>query len=94
MFQKYKLKSITEELERLICENMPISAQQISISCQTTANYKPPEKDLNAELEKNKREVEGLAIKLKEGEVDILRKDIMIEGISEKVNIIRNVNNV
>ena len=49
---------------------------------------------MKAELEKKKRDVEGLAIKSKEAEVDILRKDIIIEGISEQVNIIRNVNNV
>ena len=94
MFQKYKLTFVTEELERLICENMQISAPQISICCKTTANYNQPEKDLKVELEKKKREVEGLLIKSKEAEVDILRKNIIIQGISEKVNMIRNINDV
>ena len=94
MFQKCKLKSVTDELERLICENMPISAQQISISCQTTANYNQHEKNLKADLENKTRDVEALLIKSKGAEVDMLRKDIIIQGISEKVNIIRNVNNV
>ena len=49
------------------------------------------EKDLNIEFEKKKREVEGLVIKSKEAEVDIIRKDMIIEGISEKV-IKRNAN--
>jgi hypothetical protein len=49
------------------------------------------EQDLNIELEKKKREVEGLVIKSKEAEVDIIRKDMIIEGISEKV-IKRNAN--
>ena len=73
---------------------MPISAQQISVSCQTTANYKQPEKDLKVELENKKREIEGLVIKSKEAEVDLVRKDLIIQGISEKVNMIRNISDV
>ena len=78
----------------MICENMPISAQPISVSCQTTANYKQPEKDLKVELENKKREIEGLVIKSKEAEVDLVRKDLIIQGISEKVNMIRNISDV
>jgi hypothetical protein len=91
LFQNYQLKSITEELERLICENIPISTKQVSISCQTSKKNNQHEKDLNIEFEKKKREVEGLVIKSKEAEVDIIRKDMIIEGISEKV-IKRNAN--
>ena len=82
LVSEIQTKSIIEELERWfvkICQFL----QQISISCQTTAKYNQPKKDLKAELEKKKRDVEGLAIKSKEAEVDILRKDIIIEGISE-----------
>jgi hypothetical protein len=94
LVSEIRIKIYKENLESLICENMPISARQISISCQTTANYKQPEKDLKVELENQKKEIDGLAIKSKEAEVDLLRKDLIIQGISEKVNIIRNVNNV
>ena len=91
LFQNYKLKSLTVELERLICENIPISIKQVSISCQTNIQYNRHDQDLNIELENKKREVEGLVIKSKEAEVDIIRKDMIIEGISEKV-IKRNAN--
>ena len=47
--------------------------------------------DLNVELENKKREVEGLVIRSKEAEVDTIRKNMIIEGISEKV-IKRNTN--
>ena len=78
-------------VRKVICENMPISAQPISVSCQTTANYKQPEKDLKVELENKKREIEGWVIKSKEAEVDLVRKDLIIQGIIEKVNMIRNI---
>ena len=91
MFQKCKLKSITEELERFISENMPVSAKQISVSCQTPPKNNQHEQDLKVELENKNREVEGLLVKAKEAEVDIQRKDMIIEGISEKV-IIQNAN--
>jgi hypothetical protein len=48
------------------------------------------EQDLNVELEKKKREVEGFVKISKEAEVDIIRKDMIIEGINENV-IKRNV---
>ena len=48
------------------------------------------EQDLVVELENKKREVEGLVIRSKEAQVDIIRKNMIIEGISEKV-IKRNV---
>ena len=91
LFQNYQLKSLTEELERLICENIPISTKQVSISCQTTIKNNQHEQDLNIELEKKMREVEGLVIRSKEAEVDIIRKNMIIEGISEKVSK-RNIN--
>ena len=46
---------------------------------------KQHEQDWNVELEQKNREVEGLLIRSKEAKVDIIRKDMIIEGISEKV---------
>ena len=70
---------------------MPVSATQISVSCQTTERNDKHEQNLKVELENKTREVQGLVIKAKEAEVGIQRKDMIIEGISEKV-IIRNAN--
>ena len=75
----------------LICENIPISTKQVSISCQTTMKNNQDEQDLNIELEKKMREVEVLVIRSKGAEVDIIRKNMIIEGISEKVSK-RNIN--
>ena len=91
LFRNYQLKSLTEELERLIFENIPISTKQVSISCQTTMKNNQDEQDLNIELEKKMREVEVLVIRSKGAEVDIIRKNMIIEGISEKVSK-RNIN--
>ena len=81
LFQKYQLKSISEELERLILENLSVSNQSVSVSCQTSTRCDKQEQDLKFDMEKKNREVERLIIKLKEAEVDILKKDMIIEGI-------------
>jgi hypothetical protein len=86
LFQKYQLKSISEELERLILENLSVSNQSVSVSCQTSTSYDQQEQDFKFDMEKKNRQVERLIIKLKEAEVDILKKNMIIDGISEKVN--------
>ena len=86
MFQSNQLKLIIEELEVLILENISPSIHQVSVSCQTTARYDKQEKNLVFELDKKNIKLERSRIKLKELEVDIHRKDLVIEGLDEKVN--------
>ena len=86
MFQSNQLKLIIEELEVLILENLPPCIHPVSVSCQTSARIDQQEQDLVFDLEKKNRELERSGIKLKEVEVAIKRKDLVIEGLYEKVN--------
>ena len=84
-FQSCQLWSLVEELEMLIDENLPTSTLAVSASCQTAAQLDQPEGTWKLELERKNSEVERLLMKSKEAEVDLLRKEMIIEGISEKV---------
>ena len=57
--------------------------QQVSAACQT--GYFQDEENLEFELNKKNRELERSVIKLKEVELDIKRKDLVIEGVNKKV---------
>ena len=85
MLKISKLESVAEELETLIQENITSSTNCISAACQTSWTLDQHDKQWREELERKNLEVQRSAIKSKEAEVDLLRKEIIIEGISEKV---------
>ena len=88
MLKMSQLESVAEELETLIHENITSSDNSISASCQTSLRLDQHEQQLLREdLERKNSEVQRLVIKSKEAEAEILRKEIIIEGISEKVTI-------
>ena len=85
MLKISKLESVAEELETLIHENINSSTNCISAASQTSWVLDQHDKQWREELERKNLEVQILAIKSKEAEADLLRKEIIIEGISEKV---------
>ena len=76
---------MAEELETLIHKNMKSSTNCISAACQTSWTLDQHDRQWREELEKKNLEVQRLVVKSKEAEADLLRKEIIIEGISEKV---------
>ena len=86
LFQSNQLKFIIEELEFLILENLSTNIQSVSVSCQTGTRYDQQQQEFVFELDMKNIELERSGIKLKEVEVDIHRKDLVIEGLDEKVN--------
>jgi len=85
-----KLESVAEELEILIHENIKSSTNCISAACQTSWTLDQHDRQWREELEKKNLEVQRLAIKSKEAEADLLRKEIIIEGISEKLSVLQS----
>jgi len=89
--QMPQLESVVEELETLIHENVTSSANSISVSCQTSLRLDQLEKQLLREdLERKNSEVQRLVIKSTEAEAEIIRKEIIIEGISEKLAVLKS----
>jgi len=88
--QSCQLGSLVEELEMLIDENLQTSTTQVSASCQTAAQLDQQEEDWKLKLERKNSEVDRLLIKSKEAEVDLLRKEMIIEGISEKLAVLQS----
>ena len=70
----------------MIFENILDSNYQTDAASQT--GYVPEEKDLECELSKKNRELEGSGINIKELELAIEVKDLKVEDTNRKVSFV------
>jgi len=64
------------------------NVQPASVSCQTSGEYLQEGQDFEIELNKKNKEIDRLEIKWKEEKVDVQKKDLIIGGINEKLQVL------